>query len=292
MEHREEPVRLPVLHVFMVGAGDFRAVDVAGAEPPEHPPLEGLQPAIGEAVLPASPHHPEQIEVRDRGFESQPVIDRAVAQKREVEGLPVVGDEEIVLGQDPLHLGDQGSLLRVVASEELAKDEIPISDMAEPDQEDGLRLEPARLDVEKEHPSVPEFSEQAALGRIERFDRFPERSGRGHVVVTGIGRAPDLIESLQERHRALIQIGVEPLVHEHRPLPPDHDAAGEDVFDGCGHDTRLSRAADRGIERRPRRRLLAQQIPDPLAEGGGDHRPSIRRSKVTVASLLGIGQPP
>jgi hypothetical protein len=66
------------------------------------------------------------------------MVHRSVAQERNVEGLSIVGDQEVVLAQDALHLREHGALLGVIAREELAQNEIPVPDVAEPDEKDGL----------------------------------------------------------------------------------------------------------------------------------------------------------
>src|SRR5258705_1514098 len=215
--------------------------------------------------------------MRDPGLEAQPVVDGAVAQERDVEGLPVVGDEKVVLAQDPLHLREQRALLGVVAREELAKHEIPLPDVAEPDEKDGLRLEAAGLDVEEEHAAMPELPEEPALGRIERFDRLGERAGR---VLTGrvalFGRPTDLLVLLEQGGWTLVQLRVEPLVHEQGALAADHDAAGENVLDRSWYDPRLARAAHGGIKGHgtpTSRSLTPEHLPDALAQRGADHPP-------------------
>src|SRR5258705_7325395 len=47
VEHRDQTVRLSVFHVFMVSAGDLGAIDITRAHALHHPPLEGLEPAVG-----------------------------------------------------------------------------------------------------------------------------------------------------------------------------------------------------------------------------------------------------
>ena len=96
----------------------------------------------------------------------------AAAQEWNVEGLAVVGDQKVVLADDPLHLGDHRALLGVVAGEELTEDEIAIADVTETDQEHGRGLKAACLDVQEEHAAVAEFPEEPALGWIERRDGF------------------------------------------------------------------------------------------------------------------------
>ena len=231
--------------------------------------------------------------MRDPGLEAQPVVHGAVAQERKVEGLPIVGDEKIVLAQNPLHLRDQGTLLGVVAGEELPQDEIPLPDMTEPDEKDRLRLKPARLDIEEQHTAMPELPEESSLGRIQRLDRFRERVGHGSLL--GARQPPDLLVLLEQRGRALVQLRVEPLVNEDGSLPTDQHAPRKDVLDRSGYDPLLARTAHGGVKRRASATscsLAAEHLPDPLPKRGGDHRPSIRRSSATVAALLGIGQPP
>src|SRR5258705_13157489 len=94
------------------------------------------------------------------------MTDRPVAEERHVERLAVEGDEEIVLSHDPRELGEERPLFRVVAREELAKNQIPIADETESDQKDGRRGEAARLDVHVEHATMAEAPEEPALRRI------------------------------------------------------------------------------------------------------------------------------
>src|SRR5882672_2147915 len=177
VEHRNQPVRLAVLHVLMVSVRDLGAIDVSGAKAAKHAPLERLQLAVRDHVLPAPPHHPEKIEVRNRRGEANAMMNGAAAEEGHVEGLPVVGDQEIVFSDDPLHLGDHGALLGVIAREELAEDEIAIPDVTEPDEKHWGWLESAGLDVEEEHPPVAELVKEAAFWGIEFRDGLRERAG-------------------------------------------------------------------------------------------------------------------
>src|SRR5438552_1432096 len=136
----------------MVEPGDLGPRDIPRPPAPEHVPLQGLEPAVREHVLPPPPRHPEQIEVRELQRESHPVMCRPVAEERHVERFPVERHEEVELAGQARELPEESALFTVVAREELAENQVPIADHAEPNGEDRRRREPARLEVEEEHP--------------------------------------------------------------------------------------------------------------------------------------------
>src|SRR5258705_13660398 len=135
--------------------------------------------------------------MRDTGLEPDAMMHRAMAQERHVEALAVVGDQEIVLGQEALDLAEDGALLGIIPRKELSQDEVSIADHAQPDQKHGLGQQAARLDIQKEHPAMPELAEEAALGWVQGLDRFRQRLR--HVALIVLRRIRDLRELPEER---------------------------------------------------------------------------------------------
>src|SRR6266850_734234 len=209
-----------MFYVLMISIWNLPAIDVPRAEAAEHAPLEGLQLAVGQHVLPAPSHHPEKIQMRARRGEADSMMHRTAAEKRNVESLPVVGHQKIVLPDDPLHLGDHGALLGVIAREELAENKIAVPDVAEPDEKHGRGLEAARLDVEEEHPPVAELAEEAPLRRVEFRDGLRECPGPATRGLA-IGGHPHAVNrfALTEYRQAGLQ---------RQPVGPDRHAIGID----------------------------------------------------------------
>ena len=102
--------------------------------------------------------------VRER--ERDAMMDGAVVKKRGVKGLPVEGDECVEVARHAGDFREERPLFRVVAGEELAEDDVPLHDEAEPHEEHRRPREAACLDVEVEEPAMTEAAEEAALGRV------------------------------------------------------------------------------------------------------------------------------
>jgi len=304
MKDGDEPVRLSALYVVVVEARNLRAPHVAPSTPAEDAPFERLEPAIGEVLPPPAPRHPEEVEVGVREREGDAMVRGPIVKKRRIEGLTVERDERVEIAREPGQLVEECPLLRVVAREELAEDDVPLDDEAEPHEEDRRSREAAGLDVEIEEPAVAEAPEKPPFGRIDGrghggqigglphetrlFDARPVAGaatlvavarGGGLVCVRVTDPTVELGDSTDERHRPLSKVGVEPLVDEDGARLVRHHPPGENVLDGDGQNGALSdqSATILGAWRRlsgrrpPRWRVLTEEIADLRTKRLGEH---------------------
>ncbi len=165
--------RVPAADPVEVDLGDLVSGDVPGAAQAQQRHLERLQAAGLESLLPQPPRRVEEVQVRHLPEgEAAAVQAEAGVEERDVEGLPVVGDDAREAGEVFFEGLQQRPLLVIVAHEVLPHLE-------------AVALEPARAD--QEGGGAGAAGETRGLGVQE--DRFPQvEAGRGRAPRPGCSR--------------------------------------------------------------------------------------------------------
>src|SRR5690606_10056069 len=118
-----------------VARRDLARGDVALPPEAEDPLLDRRQVARAEAPLVEAPRDVDEVEVRPFGQGRHAAHDGARAEERDVEGLTVEGDEHRGLLDALRKPRDDGGLLAHAAEEELLRDEVPVFEEGEADEE-------------------------------------------------------------------------------------------------------------------------------------------------------------